>query len=467
MNKKQLTPVLVLAVLILAIIACATPIPSTGSQVSMQDFQNTVNAAVTQTFIALEINNPLPTPRIDLIEATPGLTDTPQNPALPCDRAFFVEDLSVPENTVFAPNEIFTKSWRLRNDGSCTWNVSYSVAFENGNVMGAPLEFNLPAAVAPGQMMDLSMSMRAPGVEGNYRANFKLRNQYGATFGIQPDGNSPFWVQIQVKAPTATVTSTPSASPTVTQTRTRTVSPSVTLTKTITRTPTRTVSRTITRTLPSTATRTPTRTSTDVVASTFTPTTTQTVTHTPTATMTATHTVTPTVTDIPQALKQDLLASRCDATWENATTTLPCPGSLSDSAGFVVFLENPVMEDTTTYPADGIQTNPQWIENGIITGTYPAITIDEGDHFQAIIGCAELAFNCDVKMYLMYSQNGNDWFHLGPSTGWAQTYDGVLETVDIDLAPILNQTVQLRLMVAANGASNQDWATWIHPRVVD
>jgi hypothetical protein len=37
------------------------------------------------------------------------------------DIAAFVADVTIPDNTVMAPNQPFTKTWRLRNDGTCTW----------------------------------------------------------------------------------------------------------------------------------------------------------------------------------------------------------------------------------------------------------------------------------------------------------------------------------------------------------
>ncbi len=58
----------------------------------------------------------------------------------------------------------------------------------------------LPAEVAPGQTIDLSMNFVAPVIEGNYRGNWQIRNDKGEIFGTTTTANRPFWADIQVKA---------------------------------------------------------------------------------------------------------------------------------------------------------------------------------------------------------------------------------------------------------------------------
>ena len=59
--------------------------------------------------------------------------------ALPaCDWAQFVADVTVPDGTTFAANQTFTKTWRLKNIGFCTWTTSYALVFDSGNSMGGP-----------------------------------------------------------------------------------------------------------------------------------------------------------------------------------------------------------------------------------------------------------------------------------------------------------------------------------------
>ena len=63
----------------------------------------------------------------------PTITLTP----VPCNKVKYIDDLSIPDDTVLATNASFTKMWRIRNDGTCTWTTAYSVYFDSGAQMGA------------------------------------------------------------------------------------------------------------------------------------------------------------------------------------------------------------------------------------------------------------------------------------------------------------------------------------------
>lgn len=144
-------------------------------------------------------------------------TSTPQ----PCDQAAFVQDVTVPDGTRMLPGQAFTKTWRLRNLGTCTWNASYALVFTGGDAMGAPAVVNLPGNVPPNSMADLSIEMKAPSAAGTYRGNWKLRNATGGIFDVS-GGN--IYVEIQVAPNTLTPTITP----------TQTITPTVTITPTAT-----------------------------------------------------------------------------------------------------------------------------------------------------------------------------------------------------------------------------------------
>jgi hypothetical protein len=139
---------------------------------------------------------PTPTPTV-----TPTATVTPAPSA--CDKAEFVADVTVPDGTTFAPGTAFTKTWRLKNVGTCTWTTSYSLAFTSGEQMGAAASYPLPVSVAPGQTVDLSAYMTAPATAGPHEGSWMLRNASGAFFGIGASGASPFWVRINVSGSSA------------------------------------------------------------------------------------------------------------------------------------------------------------------------------------------------------------------------------------------------------------------------
>jgi hypothetical protein len=59
----------------------------------------------------------------------------------------------------------------------------------------------LPAVVEPGEVIDISVDMKAPLLEGSYEGYWKLRNDEGGFFGIGESGNLSIWVSIEVGEP--------------------------------------------------------------------------------------------------------------------------------------------------------------------------------------------------------------------------------------------------------------------------
>ncbi|NWG32818.1 MAG: hypothetical protein HXY42_00115, partial [Chloroflexi bacterium] len=131
---------------------------------------------------------------------TPLQSPTP-TPNRGCDRIEFIGDLTVPDGSVFTPGSSFTKVWRLKNVGTCTWKTTYRIVFVSGNILGGRNLIPLPREVAPGETIDLAMNLTAPLFEGKYRSNWQIRNDKGELFGTNPTANRPFWADIVVKAP--------------------------------------------------------------------------------------------------------------------------------------------------------------------------------------------------------------------------------------------------------------------------
>ena len=150
------------------------------------------------------------------VRLTPSATTaTPTIPPTACDKAEFIADVNVPPGTVVAPGAHFTKTWRLKNVGSCIWTPSYRIAFFNGEQMGAPSSAQLPLNVAPGQTVDISLNMIAPSVTGAYRSYWIFQNATGSLFGIGLLANEPWFADIVVSdtpvTPEPTFTSSPTS----------------------------------------------------------------------------------------------------------------------------------------------------------------------------------------------------------------------------------------------------------------
>ncbi len=132
----------------------------------------------------------------------------PVDPAT-CSNSFeFVEDLNIPDDTVFAPGEEFTKEWRLRNNGTCAWSTEYAVVFVGGEQMSAEEQIPLTQSTAVSQTLDVAVTMIAPDDPGSYRGNWQLAAPDGEPFGIDGNIEDAFWLRIVVEEE-----STPSATP--------------------------------------------------------------------------------------------------------------------------------------------------------------------------------------------------------------------------------------------------------------
>ena len=125
----------------------------------------------------------------------PSATNTPETP---CNKAAWVKDVTVPDGTEFAPGATFTKTWRVKNVGTCTWNDQYDLVFDDGDQMGAASVVNLSiGTVEPNETVDISVNLKAPSTPGDYKGDWLLRSDDSQIFGL---GNNdvPIFVDITV-----------------------------------------------------------------------------------------------------------------------------------------------------------------------------------------------------------------------------------------------------------------------------
>ena len=127
------------------------------------------------------------------VSPTTEFTKTP----VTCNWAGVVKDMTVADGTQFPADARFTKVWRLKNIGSCTWTTNYSLVFEDGRKMGGS-SIPLPKKVAPGETVDIALPLKAPAEKGTYKGNWILTDAKGKKFGIGSGANKPIFVQIQV-----------------------------------------------------------------------------------------------------------------------------------------------------------------------------------------------------------------------------------------------------------------------------
>jgi len=134
--------------------------------------------------------------------STPSPTPQEESEPVPQDcaeKAAFYADVTVPDGTFFYQGDSFTKTWRFRNEGTCTWTTDYAIVFHSGDNMSAPIEVAFPETVLPGERVDISVDMKAPTRGGQQQSNWEFKNPAGEHFGAGSSRQDLFWVLIDVR----------------------------------------------------------------------------------------------------------------------------------------------------------------------------------------------------------------------------------------------------------------------------
>jgi len=228
---KKITYLLTISLIliILTLSACNMPnqtAPTTQPDTGMINTiaAQTIQAQLTQVVATSQATQPQPTTAppqpTDTLPPTAAPTNTnppptrePSQPTnspqpsatittVPCNRASFVKDVTIEDNTKMTPGETFKKTWRLKNTGSCTWTSGYDLVFDHGDSMGSPAAVQLTSGtVKPGQEVDVSVDLTAPDDPGTYQGFYKLRSTDDIIFGMG-DKDKAFWVKIVVPGET-------------------------------------------------------------------------------------------------------------------------------------------------------------------------------------------------------------------------------------------------------------------------
>lgn len=94
----------------------------------------------------------------------------------------YVADVTVPDGKQINAEQGFTKTWKVRNTGTCDWHAGYELAFVSGAQMGDSETVPLPL-VAAGEEGEVSVSLVAPDAPGAHTGTWRMRPQGGEAFG--------------------------------------------------------------------------------------------------------------------------------------------------------------------------------------------------------------------------------------------------------------------------------------------
>jgi len=182
---------LVAALIVFSVVlACTISIGGSDDDLSKEDM---VNTSVAQTFAA----NPVitvdqPTATIPTVEVPTQTQALPTNTPIPCNKAAFISE-TIPDGSSITFSTSFTKTWRFKNIGTCTWNTNYQLVFYSGDQLDGPAVKNFTQNVKPGETVDISVDLKSPGFPGKYRGYWKLRSDKGEYY------INNLWVDIEVK----------------------------------------------------------------------------------------------------------------------------------------------------------------------------------------------------------------------------------------------------------------------------
>lgn len=156
----------------------------------------------TYTVVANGVSAVFTLPTIDPTSSPVPTAVTAPTSSACVDSARFISDVTIPDNTVLTPNVSFTKTWRLKNTGTCTWDHNYLVAYISGSTMSQQPGYWIVSqgqTVSPGQTLDVSVGMTSPVENGSYASYWGLKKLDGGFMPIQggANGNS-FFVKIKV-----------------------------------------------------------------------------------------------------------------------------------------------------------------------------------------------------------------------------------------------------------------------------
>lgn len=158
-----------------------TPTATVNPAAIRTEAVSTFAADLTLTALAAPTDTPVPTltpaPTLPpLSTSTPGTglgTSAAGGTTSSCYSMLYVSDVTVPDNTAVAPGEKFTKTWKVKNAGTCAWDAGFKFSFVSGDAMGGTT-YTLPAAVPAGQTTDISIPMTAPNKSGTVRGDWQL-----------------------------------------------------------------------------------------------------------------------------------------------------------------------------------------------------------------------------------------------------------------------------------------------------
>ena len=169
--------------------AIAMPLNSPTLQAKMNAALTTLNnngtlGALAKQYLDLDPNTAIPPSCVDDMAYVADVTYDDKNMTAP---------------PAVTPGQVFVKTWRVKNTGTCSWVPGYQLAYAYGNTPAAQMggqPVPITTNVAPGATVDLSATLTAPAAPGVYQGFWQMNNASKQAFG------QTIWVYVSVVDPT-------------------------------------------------------------------------------------------------------------------------------------------------------------------------------------------------------------------------------------------------------------------------
>jgi hypothetical protein len=99
--------------------------------------------------------------------------------------ADFIADVTIPDDMEIEANTTFTKTWELRNSGTCDWSNRYALVLVSGHALATSGAVTVEPTAA-GETVRISVFMTAPGEPGTYTSTWQMTTPRGELFGTRP-----------------------------------------------------------------------------------------------------------------------------------------------------------------------------------------------------------------------------------------------------------------------------------------
>ncbi|MCA9942348.1 MAG: hypothetical protein KC449_02655, partial [Anaerolineales bacterium] len=94
----------------------------------------------------------------------------------------FMQDMTIPDDSLIQPGETFDKIWQLRNTGTQKWSEGFRLTFVEGEPMTTTLSQPI-FPIQPGEELRISISLTAPTQSGSHVSVWRLQDDRDIFFG--------------------------------------------------------------------------------------------------------------------------------------------------------------------------------------------------------------------------------------------------------------------------------------------